>query len=167
MQQTQSEELSYLRYLIETTPIPIPTSNQLKFHVAISNIEHSGTPIDTQTAVQMIIDRTCKVTGVSKNMVMNHRSRKRNNCFTRNLIVLFALKFTKVSLNQLARYMWQGTGKPRHHTTIIHSRDTCKKDIEAQCNKNNFYKNYLILAHTFEELFAETTVYGTIDASGN
>lgn len=167
MQQPQSLELSYLRYLIETTPIPAPTTNHLKLHILLSNIDRVGTAIDTQTAVQMIIERTCRVTGVSKIRIMNNRSRKRADCFTRNLIVLFSIRFTKVSLKQLARYMWQGTGKPRHHATVIHSRDTCEQDIEAKCTKNNFYNNYLILAQTFEELFTETTIYGAADTTGN
>lgn len=167
MQQTQSEELSYLRYLIETTPIPAPSHQQMNLHILLSKVEPAQISMDAQTAIEKIIHKTCQVTGVNMTTLMNCRTRKRSVCFARNLIVFFSRRYTKTSLKTLARYMWRGSGKPLDHSTVIHCHKACQQDIEAHCNKHNFYNNYLILAQTFEELFTENTIYGTADASGN
>lgn len=167
MQSQEQLEISYFKYLIETTTIPAPSHQQMNLHITLSKVEPAQISMDAQTAIEKIIYKTCQVAGVNMTTLLNCRTRKRAVCFARNLIVFFARRYTKTSLKTIARYMWRGSGKPLDHSTVIHCHKACQQDIEARCEKHNFYNNYLILAQTFEELFTETTIYGAADTAGN
>ena len=151
----QLELVTYYQHMINTTEIPKPTANYIRYHILLSGVEPSEISMDTETAVKKIITEVCLVVGIPVYQLLTNRSRKRKYTFARNLIIHFATKLTDVSLKRLAFYMWQGEGKPKDHSTIIHSRNKCQDDINNKCQHLDFYQNYTILEARMQNQFAQ------------
>jgi chromosomal replication initiation ATPase DnaA len=100
--------------------------------------------------IGQIMEAVCLAQGVIVDDLTSTRYRLQVLCFTRNLIVYFARKYTKLTLRDIARTMWTGQGEPYHHSTIIHSLKCCEQDISCRTAKDNFWTNYVKLDGLFE-----------------
>lgn len=79
-----------------------------------------------EKTVECIIDTVCIYCGVSKKLVLGTKSRRKELVRARHLCRWYLLKNTKMTLKEVGE-IWGAD-----HTTIIHSRNHVKEQIEAK-----------------------------------
>lgn len=149
------ETKDYFSYIISTAKVP-PAKGSI--YVRVGSKESKDFGPSNEDIIEFIVKFVCEAFEIRPDKIYTTKSRIFVYCMTRNLIAYFAKRYTKLTLQQIARMMWRGEGAPADHATIIHRYRTCQDDIDAKTNLCNFYERYVRLASIFEnELGADKT----------
>lgn len=148
------EPTAYFNYLIETTTIPqIPANRGKAYHAIISNVTTEGKTVGIEKDMEkatFILKTCCRMFKVNTWIMVTMKTRKREYIMPRFLSVFFIKKYTRLTLNEIAAFLWRGAGKPYDHATIIHANTVCQNDIDSKTNQDGFYDRYLIVKKIFE-----------------